>query len=341
MRSRLLRLLPGLVVSAVFTWWFVAGADWASAIDALRQVQLPWVVAAAAVLFTEFLIRALRWRVLLRSLAPTARYSRLLVATLIGMALNVVLPFRAGDLARPWLGSRETGLPLLPLVTVAVFERVFDLVGLLGVFLMAVALLPHSADSALIASLRVGGLVFGGAGLLGLGGMVWAAANEARTRGIYEWLLRFLPGPVAGRFRVLFQGLATGLRGARDPVALAEALALSLLHWFNGTVSIWLLFHAFGLPLPFGAACFTSVLLALTVILPQAPGFIGPFQFGVANALRIWGVPGGAPDAYAIVFWAVSFVPVTTVGGLLALREGLDRRILAGQPAELDPTPGR
>lgn len=328
MRSRLVRLLPGLLVSLSFTVWFVANAHWSEVGAALRGVHLGWVALSAAVLFTEFPIRTLRWKLLLRPLAPDARFTRLFVATAIGMGMNVVLPFRAGDLARPWLGSRETGGSVLPLVTVAVIERVFDLCGLLGVLVLTLVLLPGTSGAALLDRLDAGAAVLVSGGVLGLATLVWLAANETRARGAYEWFLRFVPKGPAAKVRTLLVGLSVGLRAVRSPVTLLGALALSLLHWFNGALSIWLLFHAFDLDLPLAAACFTSVLLALSVMVPQAPGFIGVFHVAVATALRVWQMDPGPAEAYAIAFWGVSFLPITTLGAILTVREGLDPRVL-------------
>ena len=96
-----------------------------------------------------------------------------------------------------------------------------------------------------------------------------------------------------------------------------------MLHWFNGALSIFLLFHAFDIDLPFAAACFTTVGLALTVALPQAPGFFGVFHFAIENALRIWGMNPAPAQAFAIILWAVSFVPVSFLGALFWMREGM------------------
>lgn len=339
MRSRVARLLPGLLVSVSFTVWFVWRAHWDEVGAALRLVDPRWVLLSAAVLFTEFLVRAARWKVLLRPIAPDARLGRLFVATVVGMSLNVLLPFRAGDLARPWLGARETGGSVLPLVTIAVIERVFDLCGLLGVFLLMVALLPGAAGGELVSSLELYGVIFGAGGLCGLGAFLWMAAHEESTRGLYVRLVGLLPSPMRPRFLGLFEGFATGLASVRDRGALATALGLSLVHWLNGTVSIWLLFRAFGLFLPFAAACFCSVAIALTVALPQAPGFFGVFHVAVEAALRLWGLDPAPAQAYAIVFWAVSFVPVATVGTLLSWREGFHPRMLTSPPPAPAPSP--
>lgn len=315
-------MVPSLVVSAGFTTWFIARADWRAVGVALQGVQPGWVVASAAVLFTEFFIRALRWKVLLQPLAPNARLHRLFVATVIGMSLNVVLPFRAGDLARPWLGSRETGLSFAPLVTIAVLERVMDILGLVSVLVTMSVLLAGTHSDAVIGQLQWYGSAFGLVAGAGFAVFVWMAFHEQATRALYTALTARM-GPVGAKFQGLFDGLTAGLASIRDRRLLAQAAALSALHWFNGSLSIYLLFHAFALPLPFAAGCFTSVALAVTVALPQAPGFFGVFHVAIENALRIWGMDAAPAQAFAIVFWAVSFVPVSTLGAVLWTREGI------------------
>ena len=93
--------------------------------------------------------------------------------------------------------------------------------------------------------------------------------------------------------------------------------------WLNGAVAIWCLFKAFGFSLPFAAACFTGVAIALTVALPQAPGFIGVFHVAIEKTMVLWGVPDAESKSFALVFWGVSFVPVTLVGMTTMWREGL------------------
>ena len=58
---------------------------------------------------------------------------------------------------------------------------------------------------------------------------------------------------------------------------------------------------------PFGAACFTGVAIALTVALPQAPGFVGVFHVAMQKTMILWGQGDADANGFAIVFWAVSF----------------------------------
>jgi len=338
-RQRFLRLLPGIVVSLGFTLWFLVRAHWAELAQALGGVDLRWVAISAVILFTEFVIRAWRWKVLLWEIAPNARFSRLFVATTIGMALNVVLPFRAGDFARPWLGSRETGTPMLPLFTVAVIERVFDILGLLSVFLLMLAVLPPQAEAhgELVTNLKLYGSAFGVAGVLGLGTFLVLAAQEARARSTFVRLASLAPGPVANKFITLFDGFVGGLSSVRSGKHLVQAALLSMLHWFNGSLSIFALMHAFGISLPFAASCFTTVAIALTVALPQAPGFFGVFHVAIEKTLVLWGQDAGPAQAFAIIFWGVSFLPITTMGAFYWWKERLSLALLrrgeVGKPA--------
>lgn len=335
-RSRLLRLVPGIAVSVGFSWWFLATAEWGELRRALAGVRLEWVALSAVILFTEFLIRAARWRELLWQIAPKARYSRLFVATTVGMALNVVLPFRAGDFARPWLGSRETGTPVLPLFTVAVIERVFDILGLLFVFLLMLVVLPESAEQhgELVSNLKLYGSAFGAAGVLGLGTFLVLAAQEDRARLLFHRIARLGPPPLARRAIQLFDGFVVGLSSVRSTSALVKSAGLSMLHWLNGSLSIYALMRAFDIHLPFAAACFTTVAIALTVALPQAPGFFGVFHVAIEKTLLLWGQDAGPAQAFAIVFWGVSFLPITAVGAFFWWNEGLTTAMLRDAGAE-------
>jgi len=341
--KRLLRLLPGLLVSLGFTLWFVLRAHWGEVADALSGVNVPLVALSAAVLFSEFFIRTLRFKVLVRPLAPDARFWRLFVATLIGMSLNVVLPLRAGDIARPFLSARETGTPVLPLVTIAVIERVFDILGLISILLIMVMILPADAQAhgELVTNLKVYGSIFGVAGIGSMVVFLALAAREQAARHVFARIVSIAPKPVADRFLFLFDGFVKGLESVRSRRALVEAGALSLLHWLNGSISIYVLFHAFSIDLPFAAACFMTVAIALTVALPQAPGFFGVFHVAIETTLLLWGLDPAPAKAFAIVFWAVSFVPVATAGAIAWWQAGLTMATLRDQAARLEPATGK
>ncbi len=336
--------------------WFAWDVDWGPLASTLAAVKPGWIALAAGIVVFEFVLRALRWTVLLRPLgSPRARPHDLFVAQIVGAAANTLFPLRAGELARPVVAARRTGHPLSTVLATAVMERVYDLFGLVCVLvLMSVSFATRSlettagaAEQTLIHNLQLYGGLFG---LFALGCMAiffTLATRKQAARATFGRILRLGPPPARRLFMGLFDGFVAGLGNARDLRGLVQAGLLSVWMWVDGAIAIWCLFQAFGMALPFGAACFTAVAIALTVALPQAPGFLGVFHVAMEKTMVLWGQPESMAEGFAIVFWAVSFLPITLLGLGALWREGLeldalrDLRLL-GQPGdESAPDEGR
>ncbi|MEL6349018.1 MAG: lysylphosphatidylglycerol synthase transmembrane domain-containing protein, partial [Myxococcota bacterium] len=315
MRRNHLQAALAILMSGGAALWFAWGVDWPALGAVLRDVRLGWVLLAALILLGEFGIRALRWQVLLRPLGRDARVSDLFSAQVIGAAVNIFLPFRAGEIAKPLVASRRTGHPLVGVVATAVMERVYDLFGMLSVLLlMALVLAPDAGldasaeNRALVVNLKRYGGLFGVFAMCCMGIFFYLATRKQAARDTFAWIVSIAPGPVGDRFLALFDGFVDGLGNTRDRAGLVQAGALSVWMWMNGALAIFCLFQAFDMDLPFGAACFVAVAIALTVALPQAPGFIGVFHVAIEKTLVLWGQPPAPSKGYAIVFWAVNFL---------------------------------
>ena len=83
--------LLGIVFSAGFLWWFVRDIEAAEIGRSFGAISWPFVLLSALVLLSEFVLRALRWRLLLDPIRPT-RFAPLFEATVIGAAGNTLLP---------------------------------------------------------------------------------------------------------------------------------------------------------------------------------------------------------------------------------------------------------
>lgn len=327
-------LVLGLLVSGGALLWFTWGVDWRSLLQALAQVRVGWVALAALVLLGEFGIRALRWQVLLRPLGLPAKVGDLFAATVIGAAANILLPLRAGEFARPLVAARRTGHPILAVFATAVMERVYDLLGMVSVLVLMVLVLPGGQEALpdgereLVENLKLYGGALGLAATVAMALFFALATRRVAARRTFALLAGLAPPPLRDRLLGLFDGFVLGLGNSRDPAGLVQAGLLSVLLWVNGALSIWCLFQAFEMPLPFGAACFTGVAIALTVALPQAPGFVGVFHVAIEKTLVLWGQPALLSKGFAIVFWATSFLPVLVVGLAAMWREGLGLRAI-------------
>jgi hypothetical protein len=329
-----------VVISGAALAWFLSGVEWSPLARSLGSVRMGWVLLAALMLLLEFVLRSVRWAVLLRPLGTAARVSDLFAAQVIGAAANTLLPFRAGEVAKPLVAARRTGHGLVAVVATAVMERVYDLLGLVSVLLIMVLVLPEDPSTTgegaqLVANLKLYGGAFGVVALVCMAVFFALATQKRAARHLFAALVRIAPGPVERFFLHLFDGFVEGLGNARDPKGLAQAGFLSVAMWLNGAVAIQFLFFAFDMDLPFGAACFTAVAIALTVAVPQAPGYLGVFHVAMEKTMLLWGQEAAVAQGFAIVFWAVSFLPVTLVGVLAIWREGLHLRSLSEEATRL------
>jgi len=88
-------------------------------------------------------------------------------------------------------------------------------------------------------------------------------------------------------------------------------------------LAFWLGFKAVGLALPFSAALFLQMLIAIGVALPSAPGFFGVFEKLATVGLAIYSVEPTAAASWAIGFHILSFIPITLIGIYYFSRLGL------------------
>lgn len=332
-----MRAAIAFLISGAAAAWFAWDVDWPALGHALASAHLGWVAASVLVVLGEFVIRAIRWKVLLRPLGPS-RVRDLFSAQVLGAAANTLFPLRAGEVAKPLVAARRTGIPLSSVVATSVMERVYDLFGLVSVLVLMVVVLPDlPGDGARrVHNVKVYGGIVGVAAALAMTTFFVIATRPDKAHARFARLLSLLPAQLRVRLLGIADGFVAGLANARDRSGMWQSLILSVWLWVNGAVAIQCLFAAFDMRLPFGAACFTGVAVALTVAVPQAPGYLGVFQVAMEKTMLLWGQSKTAADAFAIAFWAVSFLPVTAVGVVALWREGIDQTALESAEAEAE-----
>lgn len=321
-------LYVGLVFGLVALAYFVKGVNWQEIGDELKQIHLGWVAVSVALLLAEFAIRSWRWKILLRPVGKPTAFHDLFIAQVIGAACNTLLPLRAGEIVKPMVAARRTQQAFSTMAATAVMERVYDILGMVSVLCIMVLVLPSGVEAMdnehLVSNLKLYGGLFGAFAATCMAVFFVLASQEDRARNLYKAIISIAPKPIQNKLLHLFDGFVQGLANTRDRRGFWEAGCLSVVLWFNGALAIFCLFKAFGMSLGMGAACFVGVAIALTVALPQAPGFIGVFHIAIEKTLELWDQDTTPSKSFAIVFWAVSFIPITAVGLVSMWREGLD-----------------
>ncbi len=322
----------GIALSVLLLWWTLHDQPLAAVWAAVGRSNW-WLWAASTTAATLiFPLRARRWRTILAPVAARVPFGPLWRATAIGMMVNNVAPARAGEVARAYALTREVPrLSLAASFASLAVDRVFDAIVLL--LLMFVAPLDPAFPP--------GGTLYGqSVPALARGGVVAVVALLAALYLLVafpdaaERAFRLLAGRIAPRLEArgaaALRAFATGLGVLRSPGRFAAVFAWTLAHWLLAAWSLWLGFRAVGITAPFTAALFLNSVSSVATAVPSSPGFFGVFESVSKVALQLYHVPPTLAVSWALGYHLLTFVPITLIGAVYAVRLGLGFRELTG-----------
>lgn len=306
----------GLSISVLLLWWVFRGEDLGAIAAEVVAADPWWLLASVFVATSGYLLRAMRWKVLLTPLRPQTGLRPRFAATSIGFMVNNLLPARAGEFARAWSLARMEKMRTSACLASLVVERLFDGLTVVALLVVSLSLPGFRADTELAGQL-VGGAV---AGFLAVLAIVVLAVTLVLVRpdvvrAAARPLAARLPGAAGDRALSILDGLIDGLSALRSPGLVVRAAMWSLVFWLWHSASFWAGFRAFGIDAGFAEALFLNGTTALAVALPSAPGFFGPFEAAVRFALvDVLGAGENPALAFAAGYHITTFIPVTAIG---------------------------
>ncbi|HSR42305.1 MAG TPA: lysylphosphatidylglycerol synthase transmembrane domain-containing protein, partial [Longimicrobiales bacterium] len=316
----------GIVVTVFLLWLALRGVEFADVWARVRGGD-PWLLlAAVTVATTGFLVRAMRWKVLLHPLRPDTSLGSRFAAVSVGFMANNLLPSgRVGEFARPYALSRVERVSASGAFGTLVVERALDGLTLL-VFLLLAMSWPTFPASPLLEEGPLRGAMIGFAALLVVivGAMVVLLMAPRPFVSAVGFVGRPLPDSVSRLLVDATEAFIDALEILRRPRLLLLAVAWTVGFWLFNALSFWIGFRAFGIDVDFVGAVFTEGVVGLTVALPSAPGFFGTFHWGVDLALHgVYGVDEPQALAFAFGYHLGGWFPITAIGLWYAWRMGL------------------
>lgn len=323
--SRWAKVLLGVAVTVALLWWALAGVELSDIGASMRQGN-PWLLLASAFLATVgFLIRALRWNVLLAVVKPDTSLRSRFTAVAIHFMANNILPLRVGEFARAWVLSRLEPVSASAAFGTVAVERFMDGVVLLT-FLVLAVLSPGFPDVGALSE-GWGGVVlkFATAGVVVLlVALVAMAAFPRRFVRIAEFLAPILPLRVRGQVLASLGSFLDSMAILRNPKLLSLGFAWSFFFWAFHALSFWLGMRAFGIDTGYVSAVFTMSVVGFGVALPAAPGFLGTFQAAALFAVSdVYGAAAAPSLAFAFGYYLGGWLPITAIGLWYVWRLGL------------------
>jgi uncharacterized protein (TIRG00374 family) len=303
----------GIAISAVALYLTLRGVRFDEFGSTLAKAQVAWLLPAIGALFAALLLRAWRWAKLMGDPPFWITFH----ANNIGYMLNMILPFRLGEIGRAYVISERTEVRMTRALSTVVVERMLDLAAVVlmfALFAQFIPMPPAFSRAALMGAAVVVALV------VAFALVIWQSQRVERLMTV---VARRVP-----RLRVevwirRFRDLCDGFQAIRAPRRLAIILSITTLIWVATLAVGYFTMMAF-MPASLDKVGLVVVLANLGGALPSAPGGLGVVQFFAKQSLVLpFQVPEDVAVAFAFVWSLFQQFLLIILGVIGLLRVGM------------------
>jgi len=297
----------GVLISGVCIYFAFRGIDFSALTASIASVNYFYIIPVVGIVVLGHYLRCYRWGKILENLVSYDQKTLFILGSIGFMAVGV-LPARLGEFARPYLVKKRSGVKMSASMATIIVERVFDLLTLmLFMFIVIIRVsLPPEIVKAGITMLTISVSLF-------IMLIILAIKREFSIKRI-DAVLRVFPPKFAAPLNRLAHSFIDGLQILPDIGKTLYVLFLSLLIWAVVGLSAYVLFLGFGFDLSIYNGYAITVIIALGVMLPAAPGFIGTYHMACKVGLVAFGVSQADALSYAILLHFFQMIPVVVLG---------------------------
>jgi len=325
--KKLLLLLVGVGVTAGSFYWSMKGVEFDAFLASLKTANYFTLPFLLLLLFIFYWLKAIRWSWMLKPVKDLTA-GQLFPPVMTGFAANNLLPAHLGEFVRVFLVGRRHQLPMTTVLSTVVLERVFDVMAILGLFVVSLQFagpLPAGFNQAAM-TLAVLSAIF----------VVCATAFLIWTDGcirLFEGTLRFvriIPRGLTDKLVSMVQAAGDGLHSLRSFRTIIAIVLNSLAQWGCNGLIAWLALKAFHVDVAPTDGLIITAMLAIAVMIPSTPGYFGVIQYAIALSIQALGIAANESHVFAAsMYYHMSmYIPVTITGLYFLNREGLSLRDL-------------
>ena len=334
-----LSFITGIIISVIAMYWAFRDVPFAELIPELIQyfakINYIWVLPTVIIVIISFVLRAMRWRIILES-SHKISIQRAFHPMMIGFMMNCLLPGRVGELARPAILKKEEKVAFATGLATVAAERVFDiclLVLMLVITFSAVNISPDftlefgsyalnrdTLETVFSGMVKMGVVLIAGIVLISIAKIrKWVNSLIMKLPNLFFFtglnfktaLTRNVCQPLTG----FVENIARGFQLIRYPKKLIACFVLSLLVWGLHALSYYLFsLGSPGIDLTFVELAAVMVIIMFFIALPSVPGFWGLWEAGGMFALSLFGISGKDALGFTLANHAVQLFPVIILG---------------------------
>ncbi|MDU9375583.1 hypothetical protein McpSp1_01600 [Methanocorpusculaceae archaeon Sp1] len=289
-------LIPTLIAAALIV--FMLYRVWDDLLEAIQHIVPVYLVAAILICFGAWYLRGWRYQYIIERLGTTISLSFSTACIYLSQTANLILPARLGDFVRLFILKHEKGTPYTNGFTSIVAERVYDIVIIAVLGLLALPLLISIVPEWFVWTIFI--VLAAGAAFCAF--LIFSKRLHAENK-ILKKILEI--------FDQLRQVSST-------PRSLAALSLSSAVIWMMDIIICYLVSLMFGVTLSFMLVLLAIVIGNLVKAVPITPGGIGTYELALVVTFELGGVPAATATLIAVVDHLVKNL-ITLTGGVVSL----------------------
>jgi uncharacterized protein (TIRG00374 family) len=273
-----------MLLGALALWYCFKSIDFDEFVSQLKSVNYVYIGLSMVIGFIAFIIRALRWNIMINTLGHKPSVYDTYNAVVIGYVANLAIP-RIGEITRCATLYKTNRIPVNSLFGTVVTERIIDMLSLIVitvmVFFIRMDLFSTFVKDRIITPWKP---VFESLSLVVI--VLIVVAIIVMIAVAYVFFKRLLRRPSMHKFKTMLSGLADGLKSVFKMKKTIHFLCYTIMIWICYLLNSYLVMIAFPE---------TSMLTIADGMLLMALGSLGwivpvPGGFGSFHTLVAWGL---------------------------------------------------
>ena len=345
-KKLVISLLIGVSFSVVTLWFAFQNIPLKDLVKYVQTVNYLWLIPSLAIGLFSFIIRVIRWHLIINSTDSKAPFKLVYHTLMTGFMLNCILPGRIGEIARPIILKNQSDTPFSTGLATIVTERVFDITALITIFAFLLSSVKIDPDLVVtFGGYKITADILSGvfSGIMKLSVLLITGIIMVNIKPIRGLIIRMTLGippflfflnqnykkavyhkiavPISG----MIENFSGGFKLLNSPVKIITCIVLSYAVWITQALSYYLIsLGCPGIGLSFLEISTVMVIICFAISLPSVPGFWGLWEAGGIFALAVFSVARSSAAGYTLINHVLQIVPVIIVGGISAFIIGIN-----------------
>ena len=295
-----------IILAVVFLYIAFYNVDFGEVLNLVSQASLFWIAVFMVSILFGHVVRAVRWKVIIHSVKPDAKFKYLFGALMVGYGVNCVTP-KLGEVTRAVMLGKWENLSRSSLFGTVIVERVIDIISLgFAVLVSAFIWRKNLYDSFPWLETT---LYFAEAAMFSILLLIYLSVRYKEK--FYGWIVKFfsrISEKFAHKLAYIFEMLTEGfsaLKGTRNYL-LTFLLTIMLLAVY--ALSSYIGFFTLDMQgVTYKMGWILMSISAIGVVIPT-PGSTGSYHtLAKSTLVLLFGFPNTISAAYAFLTHIISY----------------------------------